>query len=105
MSWLLYYQIFSYPYTLQTDLSINGQVISSNEMLCERTYFFLININFHDYVLLKKNSINTIIYLRITINGNVNVICYDSKDVLPSCLRSISQDYYNTLSPLHIPVK
>ena len=38
-------------------------------------------------------------------NGNVNVICYDYKDVIPPCLRSISQNDYNTLSPLHFPMK
>ena len=40
----------SSPYTLQADSSIDGQVISSGEMLCEGTYFFPININFHYYV-------------------------------------------------------
>ena len=40
----------SSPYTLQSDLSIDGEVISSNEILCKGNYFFLININFHCYV-------------------------------------------------------
>ena len=31
---------FSSPYILQSDLSINGQVISSSEMVCEETYVF-----------------------------------------------------------------
>ena len=30
----------SYTYTLQYDLSIDGQVIYSGEMVCEGTYFF-----------------------------------------------------------------
>ena len=38
-------KISSSPYTLQSDLIIDGQVISSGEMVCEGTYFFPININ------------------------------------------------------------
>ena len=53
----------------------------------------------------KTKSINKKDYLRKIINGNVNVICHDSKDVLPPCLRSISHNYYNKFSPLHIPMK
>ena len=37
----------STPYNLQADLSIYGHVISSGEILCEVTYFFPININYH----------------------------------------------------------
>ena len=33
-------RISSSPYTLQSDLSIYGQVIYSGEMVCEVTYFF-----------------------------------------------------------------
>ena len=33
-------RFFSCPYTIQADLSIDGQVISSNEIVCEGTYFF-----------------------------------------------------------------
>ena len=84
---------------------IDGQVIASSGILCEGTYFFLINNNSHYYVLQKNKSINTIFSLRPIINGNVNVICYDLKYVFPLCLRSISQNDYNTLSPLHIPTK
>ena len=47
----------SFPYTLQSDFSIDGQVISSGEILCERTYFFPININPHYYSY--KKTINT----------------------------------------------
>ena len=42
------YYIIKFPlstYTLQTDLSIGGQVISSGEMVFEGTYLFPININ------------------------------------------------------------
>ena len=87
MSWLLYYYYFPYPYTLQEDLIIEGQVISSSDMLCEGDDFFPIYINSYYYVLQKKN--NTIFYLRTITNENVNVICYDSKDVVPTCLRYI----------------
>ena len=52
-----------------------------------------------------QKSVNTIVSLRKIINGNANVICYDSKDVVPLCLRSISQNDYNSLSTLHIPMK
>ena len=79
----------SYPYTLQYDLSFDGQVISSGKMVYEGTSFFLINIYSHYYVLQKTKSINKHIYLRTIINGNVNVICYDWKDFPPPCLQSI----------------
>ena len=44
----------SFPYTLQEDLSIDGQVISSGEMVCDRNYYFPININYRSYVSPKK---------------------------------------------------
>ena len=66
---------FSHPHTLQADLNIDGQVISSGEMLCEGTYYFPININFHSYVSPKNKSNNTIVSLRKIINVNINVIC------------------------------
>ena len=65
------------PYTLQSDLSIYGRVISYGENFCEGTYLFPINISSHHYVLQRTKSINTIVYLITIINGNVNVICYD----------------------------
>ena len=95
----------SYKYTLKTYLSIYEEVIYSGEIVCEGTYFFPININNHYYVLQITESINTIFSLRKIINGNVNVICYDSRDVITPCLRSISNNYYNTLSPLNILMK
>ena len=39
------------------------------------------------------------------INVIVNIIYYDSKDVLPMCFRYISQNYYYTFSLLHIHMK
>ena len=83
-------KFYSLPYTLQSDLSIDGQVISSRKQLCEVTYFFPISINSHYYFLQKTKSINTIVSLRTIINGNINVICYDSNNFVPQCLRSIS---------------
>ena len=81
---------YSSPYTLQLKLSIDGQVISYGKTLYEGTYLFPININYHYYVFTKTKSINTIFTLRKIINGNVNVLYYDSTDVLPLCLRSTS---------------
>ena len=51
--------------------------------------FFSINNNYHYYVLQENKSINTIVYLRKIINGNVNVLFYDCNYVVPQCLRSI----------------
>ena len=73
-------------------------------MLFKGTYFSPININFHYYLQITK-FINTIVSLRTIINGNVNVMCYDSKDVIPPCLRYISHNGYNTLLPLNITMK
>ena len=98
-------KISSSLYTLQVDLSIDGQVISSGEILCEGTYFFPININSRYYFLQKNKSDNTIVSLRTVINGNVNVICYDSKYFIPPCLQYILQNDYNILSPIHTPTK
>ena len=53
-------KISSYPYTLQSDLSIDGQVISSGEILCEGNDFFPININSNHYVLQITKSMNRI---------------------------------------------
>ena len=86
-------------------MSIDEKVITSGEIVCEVTYLFPININYRYYFLQRSKSINIFFSLRTIINGNVNVICYDWKDVVTQCLRSISQNDYNTLSPLHIPMK
>ena len=40
----------SYPYTLQADFIIYGQVTSSGKILCERNLFFSINISSRYYV-------------------------------------------------------
>ena len=81
--------LFSSPYTLQSDLSIEGKFISSSELVCKGMYVFPININSHYYVLQKTKSINTIVSLRTIINNNINIICYYYNNVLPPCLRSI----------------
>ena len=47
------YYIIKIPwssYNLQAELRIDGQVISSGSVACERTYLFKININYHYYV-------------------------------------------------------
>ena len=61
-SWRSYYiiKLSSYPYTLQSELSINDHFIYSREMVCEGNYFFPININSNHYVLQKTKPINTI---------------------------------------------
>ena len=87
----------SYLYNLQSELSIDDQDIYSGEMVCEGNYF----PNQYQFSLLcfTKKINNTILYIMITTNGNVNIICYGSNDVVPTCLRSISQNDYSTLSP------
>ena len=47
----------SYPYNLQADLSIDGKVISSGEMVCEVTFFQSISI----LVIMFYKKINPII--------------------------------------------
>ena len=51
-----------YPYNLQADLNIDGQVIYSDEMVCEGTYYFPVNINSCYYVSTKKSKL-TRLYL------------------------------------------
>ena len=106
-SWHGYYIIkfSSSPYTFQADLSIDGQVNSSVEMVCEVYYSFSVNIDSNCYFLQQTKYINTVVYLRTIINVNANVICYYPKGVIPLCLQSISQNDSNTFSPLYIPVK
>ena len=74
-------------------------------MVREGNYLFPMNINSHYYILQKTKSIKKNVSLRTIINGNVNVIFYDPKDVLPPCSRSISHNDYNKLSPLNTPMK
>ena len=80
---------FSSTYALQSDLIIDGQVISYGEMTFKENYFFPININSHYYVLQRTKSMNTIVSLRTTNNGNTNVLCYHSKYVVPLFLNYI----------------
>ena len=49
-------------YTLFKNLIIDGQFISSGEMVFERTYYFLIKFNYYYYVYPKMNKI-TRLYL------------------------------------------
>ena len=77
-------KISSSPYTLKAYLVIDGQVISSSEMVCEGAYYFPIDINSHYYVVQKIQQYN--LSLGTIININVNIICYDSKYVVPTCL-------------------
>ena len=93
------------PYTLQAYLCIDGQVIYSGEILCEGNYFFPVNNNSRYYVLERTKYIQIIVYLRTIINGNVKIICYDMNYDIPPCLGSISYNDYNTLSPVHTPMK
>ena len=51
----------SSPYTIQTNFSIDGKVISSGKIVCEGTYFFPINFNSNYYILLKKNPLKNYI--------------------------------------------
>ena len=50
---------------------------------------FKININSNDYVLQKYKPNDTIVSTRTIIKSNINVICYDSKDIFPPRARSI----------------
>ena len=52
----------SCSFTLQSDLNIDGQVMSSGVMVFEGTYYFPININYYYYVSPKINTI-TQLYL------------------------------------------
>ena len=45
------------PYTLEVDLSIDVQVVSAGNILCDGTYFFPIIINSHYYALQKTNPL------------------------------------------------
>ena len=87
-TWHGYYIIIfsSSPYTLQADFNIEGQVISSGEIVCEVTYYFPINTNSNYYVTPKKSN-KKIVYLSTMINGNIKIIYYDSNAVVPTSLR------------------
>ena len=89
------YNIIKFPsstYFHKWDLSIDGPVISSVEVVCEGTYILestsILTIMFY------KNEFNeTIEYLRTINNVNVNVIYYYSKNDALFFLRSIWQKY------------
>ena len=68
--------MYSSQCTLQSELIIDGKVISSGEMVFEGTYFFPININSY-YHVLQKYPNNRTISLSKMINGNFNTIYYD----------------------------
>ena len=53
----------------------------------------------------KNKSNNIIVSLGTIINGNVNVLCCDSDDVVSSYLRSISKQYFSSLILLHAPME
>ena len=76
-------------YILQANLSIDGPVIFSVGMVCERAHFFqstpILIIIFYK----RKKSNETIEYLNKINNGNVNVIYYYSKNVVLFFIRSI----------------
>ena len=61
-----------------------------------------ITINFHYHVSSKTKSNNTVVSLRKSINGNVNVKCYDPNDVIPYSLKTISHNGLCLLTPLHV---
>ena len=54
---------------------------------------------------LPKKTNNTIVSLITIINDKINVICYDSNDVVTSYLRSISQIYLGSLTLLNVPME
>ena len=80
------------------------------DKLFHQAKLYLKEIIYFQYILTlviifyKNKSINTIVSLKKIINGIVNVIRYDWNHVVPQCLMFISQNYYNTFSPLHIPM-
>ena len=41
------FRFYSSTYTPQSDLNIDGQVIFSDVMVCEGTYYFAITTNYH----------------------------------------------------------
>ena len=94
----------SSQYTLRSDLNIDGQVIYSGEMVCEGNYYFPINTNFHCYFSPKNKPNHTIIYVRTIINGIFKVICYDLNGVVKKSSISISQKYFSSLTPIHVPM-
>ena len=91
-SWYGYYLIVfsSSPFTLQWDLNIFGQVISSDEMVCEGYYLPPIIINYNYCASSTNKTNNTVIPLRKIINGGVSARCYDFNEKVPPSLRDFS---------------
>ena len=92
-------------YTLQIDLNIDVQVISSDEMVCKGNYFPPRTINFQYYYYLTNAKNNNIVSLKEIINRNVNVRCYNYIDAVSSHSRTIEQNYFRSLTPKHAPTK
>ena len=55
------------------------------------------------YVFQNQGINNTILSLREITNEEVHVKCYDSNDIVPYSLQTISQNYFKSLSPLDVP--
>ena len=55
------------------------------------------------YVFQDQGINNTILSLRKITNEEVHVNFYDSNDIFPCSLQKISQNCFNSLSPLDVP--
>ena len=55
------------------------------------------------YVFQDQGINNTILSLRTITNEEVHIKFYDSNDIVPCSLQTISQNYFNSLSPLDVP--
>ena len=66
---------------------------------------FFVNINYRYYYSPKNKPINTLLSIITIINGNVNVIYYDSKYVVTYYLISVYHNYFSSLTPLHVPIE
>ena len=54
------------------------------------------------YVLQDQGINNTVLSLRTITNEEVDVKCYDSNGIVLCSLQIISQNYFNSLSPLDV---
>ena len=52
-----------------------------------------------------NESNNTKVYLSTIINGNVNLKCYNSNDIVPYSLRKIAHNDLISLTYLHAPTE
>ena len=52
-------------------------------------------------IFIKNKSNNTVVYLKKMRNGNINMIFNYLNDVVPYYLKSISQAYFSSLTPLN----